>query len=251
MNKARFLMEYLRVTQGYGFYTDGTVKKTYSHTGSWALDLGGIDGGRDKCYCPFEAKVVRTRQNANGEMYIESTEPVLWADGTQDYAKILLIHGEEFRYREGDIIPFGAYFYDEGGMSGGVPGAYANHLHIECGKGRWRNAIQFQNSYGVYIIEDQVPVNNMLWLGPDVTILDDGDLAWIRDDAVSDIIVINKKALLNFGNWNIRIIPDIDAVPVGVINREITLVEQTANGEFYRTSDGLWINYQAFSEMEE
>ncbi len=250
MNKARFLMEYLRVTQGYGFNADGTVKKTYSHTGSWALDLGGKDTGKDKCYCPFEAKVVRTRRNANGEMYIESTQPVLWADGTQDYAKILLIHGEDFYFNEGDIIPFGAFFYEEGGMSGGVPGKFADHLHIECGRGRWKNAIQFQNSYGVYIIEDQVPVNDMLWLGPDVTILDEGGYTWLRDEPQNDITVIKKKGLINFGNWNLRTVPDINATPVGVINREVILVEQTADCEFYRTEDGKWINYQAFTAIE-
>ncbi len=249
MQKARFLMEYLRVTQGYGFNLDGTVKNTYSHTGSWALDLGGRDTGIDKCYCPFEARVVRTRRYANGEMYIESTQPVLYADGTQDYAKILVLHGEEFLYSEGDIIPFGAHFYNEGGMSGGSPGVFAAHLHIECGQGRWRNAVQYQNSYGVYIIEDQVPVHRMLWLGPDVETLNDGGYPWVVDTPNNDVLTISKTGLLNYGNWNVREVPDINAPAYTVINKEVFLVEQTQNGEFYRMKDGGWINYQAFSSL--
>ncbi len=250
MNKARFPMEYLRVTQGYGFYLDGTVKNTYSHTGSWTLDLGGRDTGRDALYCPFDAKVIRTRYNANGELYIESLEPVLWADGTQDYAKIVFLHGENFYYNEGDTIPFGAFFYEEGGMGGGVPGAFADHVHIECGRGRWRNAVQYRNDYGVYIIEDQVPTHTMLWLGPDVEILNSGDYPWQVDLPANDIITVSKTGLLNYGNWNLRTIPDLSATPLGVLNREVNLVEQTADGEFYRIEGGEWINRQAFSSLK-
>lgn len=250
MQKARFFMENLRVTQGYGFYLDGMVKKEYSHTGSWSIDLAGKDTGRDKCYCPFDAKVIRTRKNANGEMYIESTNPVLWADGTQEYAKILLMHTNTFRFAEGAVIPQGTYFYDEGGMGGGVPNKFAAHVHLECGRGRWKNAIQFQNSYGVWIIEDQVAAHRMLWLGPDVTILNSGGYSWVYDKTENNIIAIQKTALLNFGNWNLRDLPDIGAVPIGVLNREVFLIEQTKDGEFYRTKDGKWINKQAFSSMK-
>ena len=77
MQKFKFPMEYLRVTQG--------ENDTYSHAGSLAMDFGGKGTGADKLYCPCDMVVKRTRQNANGELYLESVEPVLFADGSTDY----------------------------------------------------------------------------------------------------------------------------------------------------------------------
>ncbi len=249
MQKARFFMEHLKVTQKYGFNLDGSAKDSYSHKGSWALDLGGEDGGRDKCYCPFDAKVVRVRSEANGEMYIESVEPVMWADGRQDYAKILLLHAENFLYKEGDIIPQGAHFYDEGGMGRGQANYFASHVHVECGVGKWKNATQHQNEYGTWIIEDQVPVHQMLMLGPDVTVHEDGGYEWVRDDNSNRTLAVSKRGVLKLGNWNVRRLPSLTEDPITVINSEISLIEETQDGQFFRMTDGNWVNVQAFSQI--
>lgn len=113
MQKFKFPMEFLRVTQG--------EFSTYSHAGSMAIDFGGKDTGSDKLYCPCDMLVKRCREKANGELYLESTEPVLFADGSSDYARLLCIHDSTFKVKVGDIIPQGQFFYEEGGMGGGNP----------------------------------------------------------------------------------------------------------------------------------
>ncbi len=156
----KFPMEYLRVTQGeYG---------SYSHKGSLAMDFGGKDTGSDKLYAPFDFKVVRARSGANGELYIESTAPVKFSDGTEDYCHLLFIHDGSFNVQQGKTYPQGYYFYDEGGMGSGNPNRFATHVHIEGGKGRWKSASQFQNSYGVWISENQNHLYDLFILGDDV-----------------------------------------------------------------------------------
>lgn len=63
MQYVKFPMSTLRITQGYGLEVDGvstaTSGGTYSHTGSYALDLGGVDTSADYLYAPCDVKVVR------------------------------------------------------------------------------------------------------------------------------------------------------------------------------------------------
>lgn len=174
--KFKFPMEYLRVTQG--------ELDTYSHAGSLAMDFGGKDGGADRLYCPCDMLVKRCRQKANGELYLESTLPVLFADGTTDYARLLCLHDNAFNVVEGQVLKQGDYFYDEGGMGGGKPGRYANHVHIEAGKGKWKSTTQSMNSRGTFVIEKQAHLYDLFILGNDVQILNNGGYNWKR---VSDI----------------------------------------------------------------
>ena len=70
MQKAYFPMQVLRVTQGRG---------TGSHRGTLAMDFGGRDGGCDPVFAPCYMTIVRVRTDAasNGEVYAQSTAPVL------------------------------------------------------------------------------------------------------------------------------------------------------------------------------
>ena len=51
MQKFKFPMEYLRVTQG--------EFDPYSHAGSMAMDFGGKDTESDKLYCPCDMIIKR------------------------------------------------------------------------------------------------------------------------------------------------------------------------------------------------
>ena len=166
----KFPMEYLRVTQG--------ENDNYSHAGSLAMDFGGKDTGVDRLYCPCDMVVKRCRYNANGELYLESTLPVLFADGTTDYARLLCMHDNAFNVVEGQVLKQGDYFYDEGGMGGGKPGKYANHVHIEAGKGKWKSTTQTMNSRGSYVIEKQAHLYDLFILGDDVIIKGNGGYNW-------------------------------------------------------------------------
>ncbi|MBR5251480.1 MAG: hypothetical protein IKV52_01495 [Oscillospiraceae bacterium] len=174
MQKFKFPMEYLRVTQG--------EKGTYSHKGSLAMDFGGKDGGSDKLFAPCDMVVKRCRADATGEMYLESTEKVLFADGTVDFARLLCIHDSTFNKKVGDIVKQGEYFYDEGGMGGGKANKFATHVHIEAGKGKWVKTNQTKNSSGTYVCERQESLYNLFILGEDVQVLDGGGYKWVQEN---------------------------------------------------------------------
>lgn len=193
MQKFKFPMEYLRVTQGYGFKADGSVDtSSYSHAGTYAMDFGGKDTGSDPLYCPCDMVVKRCRQNANGELYLESTLPVELADGTTDYVHLLFIHDSSFNVVEGQVLTQGYHFYDEGGMGSGNAHAFGTHVHIEGGKGKWKSTTQAKNAQGVYASENMYPLHKMFILGDDVQILDDGGYDW---KTVSDMELPDDNAV--------------------------------------------------------
>ena len=150
MERARFPMEFLRVTQG---------PNVGSHAGSKAMDFGGKDTGKDPIYAPFTGKFVRVRKDSSHESYLESLEPVEFANGV---------------VRQGEKIG------DEGGFGGGRPNRFGAHLHIEASRGR-NIAYQVQNEVGTYCTPNQVNIWDALWLGTDVQILNDSGYPWQRD----------------------------------------------------------------------
>lgn len=154
--KCYFPMEYLRITQD---------EKIGSHLNSLAMDFGGKDVFQDVCYAPCDLIVKRVRDNANGEIYFESLSPVLFADGTTDYLHLLMLHDNNtYNHKVGDIIKQNQPFYKEGGMGKGNPTYFANHVHIEAGKGKWTNLKQYPNDNGVYVSENQENLYNLFWL---------------------------------------------------------------------------------------
>ena len=180
--KFKFPMEYLRVTQRAGFNADGSVDTTsYSHAGSWAVDFAGQDEGSDKLYLPCDMIVKRCRTAANGELYLESVDPVWFADGTKDYAKMVCLHDSEFNVAAGDVLKQGTYFYDEGGIGSGDPNKFGIHVHIEAGKGKWKSTTQSANAQGTYVMEDQSPLYELFIVGDDVVIMDEGGYDWISE----------------------------------------------------------------------
>lgn len=173
MQKFKFPMEYLRVTQG--------EFDTYSHAASMAMDFGGKDTGSDKLYCPCDMIVKRIRENANGEMYLESLDKVQFADGTSDYARLFLCHDSVFNFQTGAVIPQGTYFYDEGGMGGGNAHAFGIHVHIEAGKGKWNSTTQSRNSSGTYVIERQAHLYDLFFIDQNTKVINDGGYSWKVD----------------------------------------------------------------------
>lgn len=166
-----FPMEYLRVTQG---------ENTGTHLGSKAMDFGGKDTGRDELYAPCTMRVVRIRENRNGEIYFESTRPVRFADGSLDYARLLCLHDDSTTFEVGDIIQQGDYFYSEGGMGGGDPHKFNNHVHIEAGKGKWENAKHFlvPGTRDKYTIENPSSLYDLFFLPRDTIEYDGGGYSW-------------------------------------------------------------------------
>lgn len=188
MQKFMFPMEYLRVTQG--------EYSVYSHGGSMAIDFGGKDSSSEKLYAPCDMVVKRNRANANGEMYLESVEPVLFADGTSDYARLLCVHDSQFNVPVGTIIRQGQYFYDEGGMGSGNPNKFGIHVHLEGGKGKWKSTTQSPNSQGVYVIENQAHLYDLFFLDNSTIVLNDGGYRWVRDAKQEQINVAQLQTTI-------------------------------------------------------
>ena len=95
MERARFPMEFLRVTQG---------PNVGSHAGSKAMDFGGKDTGKDPIYAPFTGKFVRVRKDSSHESYLESLEPVEFANGVVDYMTLTFMHDDVLDVRTGQIV---------------------------------------------------------------------------------------------------------------------------------------------------
>ena len=157
IQKCLFPMEYLRITADENYKT---------HKGSYAVDLGGKDTGKDMAFAPCDLEVIRVRPNANGEVYFQSIEPVKFADGTIDYFRMLLLHDStaEHRMSTGDTVVQGDWIYTEGGMGGGDPECFGNHIHIEVGKGKWENPKHLQLSNGNFSIEKPSKIEDIFFV---------------------------------------------------------------------------------------
>ena len=199
MERARFPMEFLRVTQG---------PNVGSHKGSKAMDFGGKDTGCDAVYAPFTGRVARVRTDSSHETYFESLEPVEFADGTVDYMTVTLMHDNVLDVRAGQVLHQGEKIGDEGGFGGGRPGRFGAHLHLEVSRGR-NIAYQVRNAQGTYCTPQQVDVWSALWLGTDVQVLDGGGRPWKRDiQEESDM----KFLKVTSGKCEVFTAPDVNAV---------------------------------------
>lgn len=169
--KARFPMEILRVTQGYGYSVDGVSAYTYSHARSYALDLGGKDGGQDWLYAPCDIRCRRIYGNYNA-MWFESTSPVLCADGVTRTIVIECIHMNNSDKNAlgmyvGKVIPQGQRFYREG-TAGNATG---NHVHLEVGAGPFTGTgwhVEYSGGKAYWPINNRLMPHKVFFLGPDV-----------------------------------------------------------------------------------
>lgn len=167
IEKAFFPMKYLRITQG--------VNGNYSHQGTNALDLAGADSGCDSVFAPFTGIVRRIYTHSGNFVWLESVEKVAFADGAIDYMTIMVGHCDDVsNLYVGQIIPRGAPFYREG--KAGI--ATGNHLHLECGRGRFSGVGWHQNPQGNWMINNSVPPYKALFLSKDSVIIYDGGYRW-------------------------------------------------------------------------
>ena len=171
MERARFPMEFLRVTQG---------PNVGSHAGSKAMDFGGKDTGCDAVYAPFTGRVVRVRTDSSHETYFESLEPVEFADGTVDYMTVTLMHDNVLDVRAGQVLHQGEKIGDEGGFGGGRPGRFGAHLHLEVSRGRGI-AYQVRNAYGTPVDPaSYAGVRNAVGTYADTTDKEDNDMKFLK-----------------------------------------------------------------------
>lgn len=144
MEKFMYVSPYMRITQG---YMEG------SHVGSYAVDDGGSDTGTDFIIAPYSGVVKQIYPQYENEVFFESDEPVLFADGTVDYATTMFCHQNSpmaFGMCIGKHYKQGEKIYMEGRRYKGVNNHYliATHLHVEFARGKYCG--WYKNSCGYY-----------------------------------------------------------------------------------------------------
>ena len=106
--------------------------ENYSHGSQNAIDIS--PGGT--VFAPFTGKIVYKDANW-GYVVLQSTNKVMWADGSCDYMSVGFMHDENIGdLSVGQIINQGVNFYHAGGMGNGNPNAYGDHVHITVHRGR-------------------------------------------------------------------------------------------------------------------
>lgn len=165
-----FPMEYMNVTQG---NNEGT------HLGTNALDNAGKDTGIDETIAPCDCHLVAYDSPKNGNaVFLESDSPVLFRDGTVDYATMMFIHDNYIEdIKQVKNFKQGATFGDEG-TAGRATG---NHCHMEIAKGKFSHMYDL-NDKNVYHLPNNVSA----------------DLAFVTDGTV----ILNKGAFVNWADSN-------------------------------------------------
>ena len=126
-----FPMDVLNLSQGVSGY--------FSHYLVNAIDSCGKDTGKDPVYAPCTMRYKANDTYANGNaLFFESVNKVLFADGTIDYATIMMIHADDIsgvidKAKKGETFAQGELLIFEG-TAGFCTG---NHLHLEVAKGRF------------------------------------------------------------------------------------------------------------------
>lgn len=132
-------MKYLNITQGVG---EGT------HVDSNAIDSAGLDKGIENVYAPYDGVI---KKIYGSSVWIESLEPVEWADGSIEFATSFYTHDNDVRdLFVGKVIRQGEAFYQEG-TAGQATG---NHVHMEIARGKFTGSGWYQNAAGYWTINN-------------------------------------------------------------------------------------------------
>lgn len=163
MEKPLYPSYYMRITQGYN---------TGTHTNSFGIDDAGKDQGIGILRAPYTGVIKKIYQNDANEVWLESTDPVKYPDGTIDYMTIMFAHANDVsNLFVGKKINQGEEFYSEG-TKGNATG---NHCHIECGQGRFSGTGWYKNASGYYSINNGKRPEDCLWLDDKVTVLSNNE----------------------------------------------------------------------------
>lgn len=168
----RFPMKVMNITQG----NNGS----FSHQGVNALDIAGKDTGIDPTYAPCKMHLVATDSYANGNaVFMQSDNPVLFADGTVDYATFMFLHDNYI----GDIAQV-KYFnqWQEFGDEGTAGYATGNHCHFEVAKGKFSHMYD-KNSYGTYHLPGSISADKACVVDG-VTIINGNGMSWKKASQV-------------------------------------------------------------------
>lgn len=175
MEKPIYPSPYMRITQGY---------MTGTHLNSYAIDEAGSDTGIDFIVAPFTGVIKKIYTGDANEVWLESSEPVIYPDGTVDYMTMMFAHDNDVsNLFVGKVINRGERFYEEG-TKGNVNG---NHVHMECGRGKFTGSGWHQNSAGYWSINNGKNPTECLWIDDSITILDSNGYTFKRIEPIVNV----------------------------------------------------------------
>ena len=162
------------ITQGSG-YSDGT----YSHKGTRAIDVRGLEPGvRYPYYAPVTLKAVKIVES-HGETTWQSVEKVRFSDGTIDYVTVETVHDDTRNSYVGMIIKQG----EQLGNMGTKGNATGVHCHIEFAKGK-QNLVQ--NQYGNWGLSNAVEFEDACFMDNTNIIYGFANWKYLKDIPVQD-----------------------------------------------------------------
>ncbi len=130
--------EDMLITQGY--------YDTYSHQKQNAIDITTRCGA---VFAPFTGEIVRVDRGYSrfNTVWLQSQEPVVYADGTVDYMTVVFMHDNNVNdLYIGQIVVQGEYFY-HAGVAGGATGP---HVHIAVIRGKYQPSMALTGSGDVH-----------------------------------------------------------------------------------------------------
>ena len=154
MEKAILNIDNLNISQG--------MNDSFSHFGDCAIDITGLTYLK----APFTGIVKKIYESSNA-VWLESINPVEYADGTVDYMTIMTLHDNDISdIHVGQKINQGQIYYNPG-----VKGyATGSHIHIAVGKGKFSDPGWYDNGQGIWCINNQYDITKALYLHKDVKI---------------------------------------------------------------------------------
>lgn len=140
----------------------------YSHQRQNAIDITTANGS---VYAPFTGKIVRIDRGYSkyNTVWLESTDKVVYADGTVDYMTVVFMHDNNVAdLSVGQIVAQGEYFYDMG-VAGGSTGA---HVHVAVIRGQYQSTMSLTGSGDVY-------AEDAFFIPTDTSVLISYGLDWV------------------------------------------------------------------------
>lgn len=218
-----------------------------THSACWAVDEAGVDGGISNFIMPFDGTVKKLYPSDANEVWIQSDSKVKYADGTEDYMTIMFAHDNDIsNLKVGQKIKAGTIFYQEG-TKGKASG---NHVHFECGKGKFTGSGWYQDASGAWSIINGKKATDCLWIDDSYTIMNTRGYTFkkvvthfgtpVKRDEYVDQVQIKD------GMTNVRARKTANGDILGYMNVGIYNILEyvnTAGYTWYRVEKDLWFAY--------
>lgn len=163
MEYCLFPMYFYNLSQGFG-------SSSFSHKSIMALDLAGRDTGKDIVFAPFSGTIRKIYTQDANEVWLESDNEVMCADGKKRRLVVLFAHDDDVsNLYVGMHVNQGDPFLNEG-RKGNTTG---NHCHIEVGLAPFHDSGWFLNSQNHWQINDPIDPRLIFILKDDCTVIND------------------------------------------------------------------------------